>query len=170
MSKVLFFISSLVLVVGLAYYSAQDKLSQKSNLQALRLGMTSQEIETHFGVPTAQNRNELVYILEDSSELTITLRDNVVTSAKVKFRTPMTVSHPKLKELTLVQMDPTETFSGQPNWFFAGKPEEGLIYKISSEGVVESMTWVPPFSYPHHRPKNVQVLLRDFKSREFSQL
>lgn len=157
-------------VVGGAYHSAQWKVSLQTDLEQLKLGMSASEVREAFGVPMAMNRNELVYILPDSSELSITLRDNAVTSAMLKYKTPVRVSDPRLKELTLVQMDPASTTSGKPNWFFAGKPEEGIIYKITAQGVIETVTWVPRFAYGAHRPKNVQVLLRDFNRRELSRM
>lgn len=167
------FALSLILFVGMvagAYLSAQDKAGNRTSLSKLKLGMTVAQVESTFGVPTALNRNELIYIMPDSSELSITLRDNIVTSAKLRYRHPVKVSDPKLKQLTLVQMDPAETTTGKPNWFFAGKPEDGLIYKITAQGVVETVTWVPRFAYGHGRPKNVQVLLRDFNRRELSKM
>ena len=157
-------------LVFTAYQSANQKMNHRTNLHQLTLGMSVKQVEKFFGVPTAQDRNQLIYILDDSSELTISLRDQLVTSARVNFLNPIKVSDPDLKKLTLVQMDPAETSSGQPNWFFAGKPEEGLIYKITTTGVIESITWVQPFSYRYNRPKNVQVLLRDFNRRELSNL
>jgi hypothetical protein len=153
-----------------AYNSAHEKMNQRTDLKKLTLGMNVKQIESAFGVPTAQNRNQLIYVLDDTSELTISLRDNIATSAQIKYINAVKVNDPELKKLTLVQMDPEETTSGKPNWFFAGKPEEGLIYKITATGVIESITWVQPFTYRNHRPKNVQVLVRDFNARELSSL
>jgi hypothetical protein len=58
----------------------------------------------------------------------------------------------------------------KPSCFFAGAPELGLIYKITSDGIIESMTWVEPFTLHSHHPKNVQALLRDFKSTLLSNM
>lgn len=170
MLKMVFFLVVFSGMIFTAYNSAHKKMNSRTDLQKLTLGMNVQQIEKAFGVPTAQNRNQLIYVLDDTSELTVTLRDNVATSAQIKFISPVKVNDPELKKLTLVQMDPQETNSGKPNWFFAGKPEEGLIYKISASGAVESITWVQPFTYHNERPKNVQVLVRDFNAREFSKL
>lgn len=170
MLKSVFFLLIFTGMVFTAYQSASEKMNQRTNLHQLNLGMNMHQVEEIFGVPTAQDKNQFIYILDDSSELTVSLRDQIVTSAKVNFLNPIKVSDPDLKKLTLVQMDPAETSSGQPNWFFAGKPEEGLIYKITTAGNIESITWVQPFSYNHNRPKNVQVLLRDFNRRELSNL
>jgi hypothetical protein len=168
--KAIFFLVVFSGMVFTAYNSAHQKMNHRTNLQKLSLGMNVSQIEETFGVPTAQNRNQLIYVLDDSSELTITLRDNVATSAQIKFINSVKVNDPELKKLTLVQMDPEETHSGKPNWFFAGKPEEGLIYKITASGIIESITWVQPFTYRNVRPKNVQVLVRDFNTRELSSL
>lgn len=151
-----------------AYRSAENKIETPLDLQALHLGMTSDELEDKFGHPDAQNRNQLTYILEDSSKMIVTLRDDVVASARVEFHHPIKIEDPKMRQLTLVQMEADSLNEAEPSWFFAGKPESGLIYKITSAGSVESLTWVPPFSYSRNNPKNLQVLLQDFKTRTSS--
>lgn len=158
-----YFLLTISLVVG-AWTIAQKNISRPLHLDALRLGMTSRDIENTFGTPSAQSRNQLVYILQDGSELTITLRDNVVSSAKVKFHRVIKIQDPEMKKLTLVQMQPGE-IDNDPTWFFAGKPSLGHIYKITAEGVIESLTWVPPFSYGSNQPKRLQALLQDFNSQ-----
>ena len=163
MLRFLFILAVVFGTVTGAYFAAQSKLTQKSDFSALKLGMGLSSVKDAFGAPTSENRNILTYILPNSSILTITFRDDVVTSAKVKFIQPVTVTDPELKKLTLVQMDPALT-DEKPSWFFAGAPEQGLIYKITADGVIESLTWVEPFTLHSHRPKNVQALLRDFKS------
>lgn len=157
-------------VIGLAYFNAQSKMNTPLHLEGLRLGMDTYELRSTFGVPSAQDRNQLTYIFEDGSELTVTLRDEVVASAKVRFHNPLKIEDPQMRELTLVQMESDEYSSRSPSWFFAGKPEEGLIYKITSEGKIESLTWVDPFSYANNRPKNLQALIRDFRTQHLSNL
>lgn len=163
MLKMVLMLTVLITLVTTAYYRAEYQVNRRSDLHFLKLGMSAKEIKKVFGVPTVEDRNQMTYILEDSSELTLSFRDKVVTSAKVKYRRPLAAHDPELRKLTLVQMDSTAE-SNQPSWFFAGKPEEGLIYKISDKGLIESLTWVQPFTYSHHRPKNLQALLRDFNS------
>lgn len=159
-----FFIVSLVLgTIGGAYYTAQSKITYKTDLSSLKLGMNLQQVKSTFGAPTSENRNILTYILPNSSVLTITFRDDVVTSAKVKFMQPVKVTDPELRKLTLVQMDPALT-DEKPSWFFAGAPEQGLIYKITADGVIESLTWVEPFTLHSQRPKSAQALVRDFNN------
>lgn len=161
--------SYLVLTICLvfaAYQFAQKKIERPLNLDTLRLGMTVRDMEKTFGTPSAQNRNQLTYILEDGSELFITLRDEKISSAKVKFHRMLKIQDPEMKKLSLVQMDMQDSESNRPSWFFAGSPEAGLIYKITSEGVIESLTWVPPFTYgTASRPKHLGALLRDFQSQ-----
>lgn len=158
-------------ITAVAYVTAHQKLSHKVELNALHLQMSVEELENEFGAPYSRDRNTLTYILEDSSQLHITLRDEVVTSAVVKFHNPIRIEDPKMKRLTLVQMAPADITEEDPSWFFAGKPEEGLIYKITQTGEVESMTWVPPFStYGSNQPKNLQALLRDFKNKHLSNM
>lgn len=165
----IYFILVLGLVIG-AYQVAQNKISGSQNLNALRLGMTVRDIEQNFGSPSAHSRNQYTYILDDGSELVITLRDEKVSNAKVKFHKVVKIQDPEMKKLSLVQMDMHDVESNSPSWFFAGKPEEGLIYKITSEGIIESITWVPPFTYGSNRPKHLGALLNDFRSQQVSNL
>ena len=149
-----------------AYFSAHQKSHTLVNIQALHLGMSVKDLDKAFGSPSAVNRNQMTYIFDDSSELVVTLRDEEVSSAKLKFSRPLKIEDPKMRGLTLVQMNSDENNGNRPSWFFAGKPEEGLIYKITSDGVVESLTWVPPFTYGSNQAKRVGVLLKDFQSRQ----
>ena len=151
-----------------AYRSAKTKIETPLDLHALHLGMTSEELENSFGHPDAQIRNQLIYILEDSSKMIVTLRDDVVASARVEFHHPIKIEDPKMRQLTLVQMEADSINEAEPSWFFAGKPESGLIYKITSHGSIESLTWVPPFTYSRNNPKNLQALMQDFKTRTSS--
>jgi hypothetical protein len=169
MLKFLFVLTVVFATVTGAYFTAQSKIELKSDLTALKLGMDIHSVKEKFGAPTSESRNVLTYILPNSSVLTITFRDDVVSSAKVKFIQPVKVTDPELRKLTLVQMDPAMN-NEKPSWFFAGAPELGLIYKITSDGIIESMTWVEPFTLHSHHPKNVQALLRDFKSTLLSNM
>lgn len=157
-------------IIAIAFINANQKLNQKIDLKALHLQMSVTELEAHFGSPFSRQRNSLIYILEDSSQLSITLRDEVVASAVVKFHKPIKIEDPEIRKLTLVQMSPADMQSGDASWFFAGKPSEGLIYKITQSGAIESLTWVPPFTYNSNQAKNLQVLLRDFKNQHLSNL
>jgi hypothetical protein len=157
-------------IIAVAYVNANQKLTQKVDLKALHLQMTVSEVEASFGSPFSRQRSSLIYILEDSSQLSITLRDDVVASAVVKFHSPLKIEDPEMRKLTLVQMSPGDLQNEDTSWFFAGKPESGLIYKITQNGEIESLTWVPPFTYGSNQPKNLQVLFRDFKSQNLSNL
>lgn len=165
----LLFVGIIVSVVY-AYIQANKVLTTQIELPKVRLTMTVAELEDDFGAPFERNRNELTYILEDSSQLIITLRDNLVASALLKFHRPLRIEDPKLRQLTLVQMNASELEGDRPSWFYAGKPEDGLIYKITQKGEVETITWVPPFTYGNNQPKNVQALLKDFRIRHLSNL
>lgn len=165
----LFCVLTLCLIFG-AYQVAQNKIQSPLALTSLKLGMDVTQIEEVFGTPSAQSRNQYTYILEDGSELFITLRDEVVSSAKVKFHHPVKIQDPEMRKLTLVQMDSHNFESNRPSWFFAGNPAEGMIYKITNEGVIESLTWVPPFTYGNNRPKQVQALLRDFQTQQLDKM
>lgn len=153
-----------------AFFSAQNKLARKLDTRALRLGMTVEQLSEVYGDPVAQNRNQLIYIFDDNSELIVTLRDDVVSSAQLKYHQPLRIADPEMRRMTLVQMGAEENYTNRPTWFFAGKPEDGLIYKITSDGFVESLTWVPPFSYGGQVRKQLSALLNDFKSQSTSKL
>ena len=157
-------------IIAAAYINANQKMTRRADLSALHLHMTVSEVEAGFGTPFSRQRSSLIYILEDSSQLSITLRDDVVASAVVKFHHPLKIEDPEMRRLTLVQMNPADLQNDDPSWFFAGKPEEGLIYKITQNGEIESLTWVPPFTYNNNQPKNLQALLQDFKSQHLSNL
>lgn len=167
--KITFVFALLLSLIGFAYYSAQSKMNKPAEVLTLSLGMDMNALEDAFGTPSAQERNRIIYILEDHSELMITLRDNVVASARLKYHRPLKIGDPKMKQLTLVQME-SDAESSRPSWFFAGKPEEGLIYKITGHGLVESLTWVPPFTYGSTQPKRLQALLRDFQNKHLSKM
>lgn len=164
-----FFILFCALVYG-AYHMAQNKLTRPVDLSALHLGMTPRELEHVFGSPSASVRNQFTYILSDGSELFITLRDKLVSSAMVKFNRKIKIQDPEMRKLSLVQMDVPKENGNHPSWFFAGNPAEGLIYKITSNGHIESLTWVPPFTYGNTRPKQLQALLLDFQQQQTSNL
>lgn len=158
----------LLLTVGLlfgAYQTATLKIERPLNLQTLRLGMSLKEAQKTFGSPSAQSHNQYIYILNDGSELTLTLRDKRISSANVRFKRVLKIQDPEMRKLTLVQMASHDLETNNSSWFFAGKPEEGLIYKITSEGIIESLTWVPPFSVSQKRPKNLQALLQEFRTQ-----
>lgn len=168
MLKYVFTFSLLLGLISTAYFTATSKIQRPLNLDAVRLGMTLNELEVTFGSPSAQFRNQLTYVFDDASELIVTLRDDTVASAKVKFHVPLKIEDPKMKELTLVQME--TSVEDRPSWFFAGKPEEGLIYKITADGTIESLTWVPPFYYTNSQAKQLQALLLDFKNQHLSKM
>lgn len=164
MKVVLSFILFIGLIFG-AYFGAQSKLQVNEAYRNLKLGMTTDSLEHLLGSPTSKVRNQLTYIFDDSSELTVTLRDDIVSSAKIRFRSPIKIEDPDFRKLTLVQME-SDTLTEKPSWFFAGKPAEGLVYKITSDGFIESLTWVPPFTYGSKDPKNLQALLQDFRTQQ----
>ncbi len=159
-----YFALMLCLTLG-AYQLAQVKMERPLQLSSIRLGMSVSDIIETFGTPSAEARNHYTFILPDGSELVITLRDQKVSSANIKFHREIKIEDPEMRRLTLVQMQHNGLDDNNPSWFFAGKPEEGLIYKITSDGVIEGLTWVPPFSYGNHRPKRLQALLQDFNSQ-----
>lgn len=154
-----------LLLITSAYQIAAKKMEQPLNLQSIRLGMSLKDVQRNFGSPSAQYHNQYIFILNDGSELTVTFRDKRISSATLKFQRVLKIQDPEMRKLTLVQMGSPDLENNHPTWFFAGKPEEGLIYKITSRGIIESLTWVPPFSVNQNQPKNLQALLRDFHTK-----
>jgi hypothetical protein len=162
--KMSFIFALILTAVAGAYYSAQNKISEIPDLRSLHLGMTVADLKDVFGAPVYKDHNQLTYLFDDSSHLIITLRENEVASAQLKFNRPLQISDPQLKKLHLVQMELKN--NDDMKWFFAGNPEEGLIYKVTTSGVIESITWVPPFTYTGKAPKQrIGALLRDFKDK-----
>lgn len=159
-----YFVLAMTLIFT-AYQAAQNKIQEPLRLEAIKIGMTYSDIEANFGSPSAKSRNQITYILQDGSELTLTFREKLLSSAKVKFHRVLKIEDPQMRKLTLVQMNADQYESANPSWFFAGKPEEGLIYKITSNGIIESLTWVPPFSVNQNQPKQLQALLQDFNTQ-----
>jgi len=167
-SFTLFFLFAAAVSLGLI--SANQKKTFNLKINSIQLGMNEDQIYSHFGEPFAKIGNVLTYILDDSSELTISFRDGAVSSAQYKFKNPPRIKDSKLKKLTLVQMQSEESYNNRPTWFFAGNPKDGLIYKVTSQGNVESLTWVPPFSYGNYQPKQLQALLKDFHLKQSAHL
>ncbi len=165
-----FFAICIITSVIYAFIQARSSLSKRTELPQIRLSMSAQEVENQFGYPFSKERNELIYILEDHSQLIITLRDNLVASALLKFHRPLKIEDPKLRQLTLVQMSSENLGTESPSWFYAGNPADGLIYKITQDGEIQSITWVPPFTYGQNQPKNVQALLKDFRIKNLTNL
>ena len=165
----LFFVLTLCLIWG-AHKTAQYKIEHPIAIDSIKLGMSLEQLEDIFGTPSAKSRNQLTFILNDGSELFITLREDLVSSAKVKFHRTIKIQDPEMRKLTLVQMDSHALEENNPSWFFAGNPAEGLIYKITNAGVIESLTWVPPFTYGGNRPKHLQALLHDFQNQNVTNL
>jgi hypothetical protein len=111
-----YFTLALTLFIG-AFGIARNKLNQPLHLESLRLGMGVDELEDLFGTPSAEGRNHAIYILQDGSELTVTFRENQVSSAKVKFHRTIKIGDPEMRKLTLVQMDADQFEASNPSWF-----------------------------------------------------
>jgi len=165
--KVTVIVLAIFSIIALASQGASRRLSQKVDLTELHLNMSIEQVYEKFGTPDSKDRNQLVYILKDASQLYLSLRDEVVSSAVLKFHRPLKLEEPEIRKLTLVQMSHSEE---NPSWFFAGKPEEGLIYKITSKGEIETLTWVKPFSYGSNEARNLQALLLDFRKYNLSRM
>lgn len=165
--KISLMILAIISIIIFASQGASYRLSHKVNLNELHLNMSLEEVYEKFGTPDSKDRNQLTYILKDASQLHLSLRDDVVSSAVLKYHRPLKLEDAEIRRLTLVQMDHSE---GNPSWFFAGKPEEGLIYKITSKGEIETLTWVKPFTYGTGQARNLQALLLDFRKYNLTRM
>lgn len=148
-------------VVGMALYSAQTKVHDYSSLADLRVGLQSNQL-SFLGQPISSTDRERVYLLPDQSTLIVMLQDQKVTAAWMQLRQPLKIEDPQFKRLRFVQMGMDEALS--PTWFYAAAADQGRIFKISQQGLIESITWVKPFS-ANETPKNLQALMQQFNGQ-----
>lgn len=160
------FYSIFIVLIGLsAFKSAEKKLRISSDFDFIRSGISIRELEKKVGQPLSIEKNENVYILDDGSELRVTVNEGKLLKANLKFNHLLKIQDPKIKGLTLVQIQPDPYEIQNTSWFYAGDPNRGMIYKVSSKGFIEGISWLPPFHYPDHRPKQLQALLQDFRTQ-----
>ena len=149
-----------------AYQSAEKKLKQSRNFDFIRSGISLTDLEKKIGRPLSSFQNENIYSLKDGSELKVTFHEGKILKANLKFNQLIQIEDPRVKGLTLVQIQADPYEAQNTSWFYAGDPAQGMIYKISSKGHVESISWLPPFQYNNgHHPKQLQALLQDFKTQ-----
>ena len=157
---------ALATLVGVALWSAQSKVHDYSSLTPLRVGLAAQELE-FLGEPVSSSERELVYMLPDQSTLVVAVTDGKVSAAWLELRQPLKIQDPQLKKLRFVQMGMDASLA--PSWFYAAAADEGRIFKVSQQGVVESITWVKPFA-PAGPSRQLQALLREFTGARSSLL
>lgn len=155
-----FFIASMALI------SARQKMHDYSSLEPLRVGMPVNQLG-FLGNPVSVSERELVYLLPDQSSLVIAINDGEVFSAMLELRTPLKIEDPSLRGLTFVQMRLDEYQS--PTWFYAAAAGKGQIFKVSSQGLIQTITWVRPFA-SIEPSRNLQALLQDFTVQRPAQL
>lgn len=151
----------LVALVIVALWSAQSKIHDYSSLAPLHVGLKVEEL-SFLGEPNSATERELVYILPDQSTLVVALEDGVVSAAWLDPRQPLKIEDPQFKQLRFVQMGVDAALS--PTWFYAAAADRGRIFKVSQQGVVETITWVKPFS-PAGPSRQLQALLREFTTQ-----
>ena len=152
MATAAFFIAFMALV------SARQKMHDYSALAPLRVGLPVAQLG-FLGNPVSVSERELVYLLPDQSNLVIAVDDGEVFSAMLELKTPLKIQDPSLRNLTFVQMRMDEYES--PTWFYAAAADEGRIFKVSSQGLIQTITWVRPFASVEPS-RNLQALLQDF--------
>ena len=145
-------------LAAVALWSAQSKVHDYSSLAPLHVGLSANEL-AFLGEPASSSERERVYLLPDQSTLVIALEDAKVSAAWLELRQPLKIQDPQLKKLRFVQMGMDASLS--PTWFYAAAADEGRIFKVSQQGVIESITWVKPFS-PAGPSRQLQALLREF--------
>lgn len=156
---------SIFAIVVLALYSAQTKVHDYSSLTDLRVGLNANQL-SFLGQPVSSSERERVYLLPDQSTLVVMIQDQKVSAAWMELRQPLKVEDPQFKRLRFVQMGVDAALS--PTWFYAAAADQGRIFKISQQGLIESITWVKPFE-PQGRTVQLQALVQEFTGqRAFS--
>lgn len=151
----------LVALVIVALWSAQSKIHDYSSLEPLHVGLRIDEIG-FLGEPDSVSERERVYLLPDQSTLVVAIEGGAVSAAWLELRQPLKIEDPQFKQLRFVQMGVDAALS--PTWFYAAAADMGRIFKVSQQGVVESITWVKPFS-PAGPSRQLQALLREFTTQ-----
>jgi hypothetical protein len=151
----------IVALAAVALVSAQSKIHDYSSLAPFHVGLTTEELE-FLGTPHSATERELVYLLPDQSTLVVALEDNKVAAASLELRQPLKIEDPQLKQLRFVQMGMDAAMN--PTWFYAAAADRGRIFKVSEQGLIESITWVKPFS-PAGPSRQLQALLREFNTQ-----
>ncbi len=153
-------------LAALALWSAQNKIHDYSSLDSLRVGLSVEDLD-FLGSPVSTSNRENVYLLGDQSTLVVRFEDNVITAASLQLKQPLKIEDPQLKKLRFVQMGMDAAQS--PTWFYAAAADQGKIFKVSGNGLVESVTWIKPFS-PAGPSRQLQALLREFTGTRSSLL
>ncbi|HXH31194.1 MAG TPA: hypothetical protein VNJ01_10315 [Bacteriovoracaceae bacterium] len=150
-----------------AFCTAQTKLDSAIDLGKLRIGITLTQLEKIIGKATASDINQLTYIFQDGSELKVKLTEGLVSGAVINYKKLLKLEKPE--ELTFLQVNARAPDDHQ-GWFYVGKPRDGQIYKVNSEGKVQSLTLVPPFEHKASTPKHFQALIQNFQNPDSPRL
>ncbi len=142
----------------LSFLSAQNKVNDYSLVENLRVGTPLNELG-FLGHPLSMNQRERVYQLPDYSSLVIHTDGEKVTGAWLQLRQPMRIEDPIIKQAQFVQLGMDHALA--PTWFYAGAADEGRIYRVSEQGLIESISWVKPFNALGPKQK-LQALLKEF--------
>ena len=92
----------------------------------------------------------------------IAVENEQVSAAWLELRQPLKIGDPQFKRLRFVQMGIDASLS--PTWFYAAAADRGRIFKVSQQGLIESITWVKPFA-TDGKARQLQALLRDFTTQ-----
>lgn len=142
----------------LSFVSAQNKVNDYSLVEGLRVGAPLDQLG-FLGLPLSVKERERVYQLPDFSTLVIHTDGQIVTGAWLQLKQPLRIENPSIKQVQFVQLGMDHALA--PTWFYAGAADEGRIYKVSEQGLIESISWVKPFNALGPKQK-LQALLKEF--------
>ncbi len=149
-------------LVGVALWSAQTKVHDYSSLESLKVGLPVEQL-SFLGEPLSITARERVYLLPDQSTLVVAVENERVAAAWLDLRQPLKIVDPQFKQLRFVQMGIDASLA--PTWFYAAAADRGRIFKVSQQGLIESITWVKPFAVDGGKARQLQVLLHDFTTQ-----
>lgn len=155
----LFFVSALV--TSFALFSANRKANHLNPFDLVRVGKSVESLRS-LGVPLSKSQSQNHYLLENGSTLVVNILNNRVSGAWIELKKPLSINDERFSHLRFVKLNMEDT--SRPSWFYAGSPSEGKIFKVSHKGMIESISWVKPFSESKNT-KNLQALLFEFNQQ-----
>ncbi len=148
------YIGALIIGVSLVFLAHLNTRSvvDLQSLNFLQVGVEQQNVLEEMGRPTKQTDHSWSYALKHDAQLVIFWNANSLESAVLKFSPPRNLTN-LTKEapphLVRVHPDlfPKQSLSDQQaeQWYYAGSPANGKLWKIFKNGTVESISWIRPF-------------------------
>ncbi|MBL7663596.1 MAG: hypothetical protein JNM93_00570 [Bacteriovoracaceae bacterium] len=159
------FITMALVVVGftVSYYRFSSSSLDIHEVEFLKVGLSSSEIVEKLGQPVKTEQHSWHYKLENKSMLILTIKENKLKGAVLKFTDPQNfdlVAHTE-KEMVKIGEGNSPQNDNQ-KWVLIGIPEKGKLWKILEDKSVESISWIRPFKSETPR-KNPETLLAEFQ-------